>query len=63
MPVGFQEGARGDGDQSSLGAAPSASAGENGGVLDEFAERPELLVGAAFAGGIALALVVRVLGR
>jgi hypothetical protein len=61
MPVGFREGFPADGDQPSPAIEPSDSAG--GGVLDEFAERPELFVGAAFAGGVALALVVRVLGR
>ena len=29
---------------------------------DSFAERPEVFVGAAFAGGLALAMVVRALG-
>jgi hypothetical protein len=63
MPVGFREGFPADGDQPSPAIEPSDSAGDGGGVLDEFAERPELFVGAAFAGGVALALVVRVLGR
>lgn len=30
---------------------------------DAFAERPEIFVGSAFAGGLALALVLRALGR
>jgi hypothetical protein len=30
---------------------------------DAFAERPEIFVGGAFAGGLALALVLRALGR
>jgi hypothetical protein len=63
MPVGFRQDPLADGDQPSPVIAPSDSAGDEGGVLDEFAERPELFVGAAFAGGLALALVVRVLGR
>jgi hypothetical protein len=28
-------------------------------VVDEFAERPELFVGAAFAGGLAIALILK----
>ncbi len=30
---------------------------------DPFAERPEVYVGAAFAGGLALALILRALGN
>jgi hypothetical protein len=36
---------------------------EGGGEGDAFAERPELFVGAAFAGGLALAGLLRWLGR
>ena len=43
------------GAESPLGAA---SAGD-----DPFAERPEAFVGAAFAGGLALALIMRRLAR
>ncbi len=31
-------------------------------IADNFAERPEVFVGAAFAGGLALAMVLRALG-
>ena len=34
-----------------------------GGEADAFAERPEAFVGAAFAGGLALALIIRRLAR
>jgi hypothetical protein len=30
---------------------------------DPFAERPEVYVGAAFAGGLALAMLLRLIGR
>lgn len=59
MPVGFQQDPAADGDPRSAGEA----SGDDGSVLDEFAERPELFVGAAFAGGLAVALIVRLLGR
>jgi hypothetical protein len=36
---------------------------DSSGVVDEFAERPEVFVGAAFAGGLAVALILRRLGR
>ena len=39
------------------------SDGGSSGVVDEFAERPEVFVGAAFAGGLALALILRRLGQ
>ncbi len=46
------------------GSAPAGSptGGDEAGH-DAFAERPELYVGAAFAGGLLLAAVIRVLGR
>jgi hypothetical protein len=34
-----------------------------GSEADAFAERPEAFVGAAFAGGLALALIIRRLAR
>jgi hypothetical protein len=43
--------------ESPLGAARAASED------DPFAERPEAFVGAAFAGGLALALIMRRLAR
>jgi len=45
-------------------AAPpgSATAADEAGH-DAFAERPEVYVGAAFAGGLLLATVIRVLGK
>jgi hypothetical protein len=43
--------------ESPLGAARAASED------DRFAERPEAFVGAAFAGGLALALIMRRLAR
>jgi hypothetical protein len=43
--------------ESPLDAAGAASEG------DPFAERPEAFVGAAFAGGLALALIMRRLAR
>jgi len=50
---------------SSTGAAPWATPDEPGEVAaesDTFAERPEVFVGAAFAGGLGVALVLRWLG-
>jgi hypothetical protein len=45
-----------------LPAAPAAlPSAASGGALPD--ERPELVVGAAFAGGLALALVLKRLGR
>jgi len=41
------------------GEAPLGAAGGD----DAFAERPEAFVGAAFAGGLALALIMRRLAR
>jgi hypothetical protein len=41
----------------------AAEPAEGGGEDDTFAERPELLVGAAFAGGLALAGLLRWLDR
>ena len=41
------------------GAGVSSSSTESG---DAFAERPEVFVGAAFAGGLALAVTLRWLG-
>lgn len=44
--------------------APTGSpAGADAAGHDAFAERPELYVGAAFAGGLLLAAVLRMLGR
>lgn len=42
---------------------PDASEDDSSSVVDEFAERPEVFVGAAFAGGLALALILRRLGQ
>ena len=49
----------------SQGATASASGGAAGATVPTppFEERPELYVGAAFAGGLALAGVLRLLGR
>jgi len=44
-------------------AAPSAAARSRTAVIDEFAERPELFVGVAFAGGLVIALILRLIGR
>ena len=43
-------------------ASAAASAATGGGDGDAFAERPEVFVGAAFAGGLALAVTLRWLG-
>lgn len=57
QPAGAPAGA---GDQPSAdGDGPSAAQK----VLDEYAERPELFVGAAFVGGFALAKILKLLGR
>ena len=51
---------RGAGETGALGESPlSAQHNDN----DAFAERPEAFVGAAFAGGLVLALVLRRLAR
>ena len=47
--------------ESPTSSASPAEAGE--GARDPFAERPEVYVGAAFAGGLAIAGLLRVLGR
>ncbi|CAN5509780.1 hypothetical protein BH20ACT19_BH20ACT19_10780 [soil metagenome] len=45
-------------------SAPAGSpAGGDEAGHDAFAERPELYVGAAFAGGLVLAALLRVLGK
>jgi hypothetical protein len=49
----------GHGDQTS--SHPPGSAMPEGGI--PFTERPEALVGAAFAGGLVLALILKRLGR
>jgi hypothetical protein len=55
--------------QGATGAGPDAETRYRGGPMgaqmggdDAFAERPELFVGAAFAGGLALAMLLRRLG-
>lgn len=50
---------------SASSAAPwgSPAAADDAAEPDAFAQRPELYVGAAFAGGVALAGVLRLLGR
>jgi hypothetical protein len=55
--------------QGATGAGPDAETRYRGGPMgaqmggdDAFAEHPELFVGAAFAGGLALAIVLRRLG-
>ena len=57
-------------EQNATAGAPSAAPpppGESplgaGGADDPFAERPEAFVGAAFAGGLALALIMRRIAR
>ena len=57
-------------EQNAASGAPSAAPpppGESplgvGSADDPFAERPEAFVGAAFAGGLALALIIRRLAR
>lgn len=44
-------------------ASTSPAAAQAAGEGDSFAERPEVYVGAAFAGGLALAGLLRFLGR
>ena len=44
-------------------SASPASADRAAAEHDPFAERPEVYVGAAFAGGLALAVLLRVIGR
>jgi hypothetical protein len=44
-------------------ADASSDEDSSSGIVDEFAERPEVFVGAAFAGGLALALILRRLGQ
>jgi hypothetical protein len=55
--------------QGATGAGPDADTAYRGGPMgaqtggdDPFAERPELFVGAAFAGGLAVAMLLRRLG-
>jgi hypothetical protein len=49
---------------SSSGAGrPGDGAGPADRVVDEFAERPELFVGAAFAGGFAIAQILKLFRR
>jgi hypothetical protein len=54
-------------DPAAEGASASPPPGESplsaGSADDPFAERPEAFVGAAFAGGLALALIMRRLTR
>jgi hypothetical protein len=54
-------------DENPTGASDVPPPGESplsvGSQDDAFAERPEAFVGAAFAGGLALALIVRRLAR
>jgi hypothetical protein len=42
---------------------PPEASDDSPSVVDEFAQRPEVFVGAAFAGGLAVALILRRLGR
>ena len=45
------------------GGSPSPADGDRAADHDPFAERPEVYVGAAFAGGLVLAGLLRLLGR
>lgn len=56
-------GAGGQGADGSTGAAAATEAAGATVPTPPFEERPELYVGAAFAGGLALAGVLRLLGR
>lgn len=60
-PSGTQPGAGASADPASARTSPAAAHARGGG--DDFARRPELYVGAAFAGGLVLAQVLRRLGR
>jgi hypothetical protein len=51
------------GDASAAPPPPGESPLSVGSADDPFAERPEAFVGAAFAGGLALALIMRRLAR
>jgi hypothetical protein len=51
------------GDASAAPPPPGESPLSVGSADDPFAERPEAFVGAAFAGGLALALILRRLAR
>jgi hypothetical protein len=44
-------------------AAPSGSAGPGGLDLDALSDRPEVLAGAAFAGGLVAAMILKRLGH
>ena len=46
-------------DQTTSGESPLSAQTEH----DDFAERPEIYVGGAFVGGLALALILRALGN
>ena len=50
-------------DQTSAPSAPWATEESTPAEADAFAERPEVFVGAAFAGGLALAVTLRWLGN
>jgi len=54
-------------EQDATAASSAPPPGESplsvGSEVDAFAERPEAFVGAAFAGGLALALIIRRLAR
>jgi hypothetical protein len=52
-----------DGDATAAPPPPGESPLSVGTEDDPFAERPEAFVGAAFAGGLALALILRRLAR
>jgi hypothetical protein len=52
-----------DATASSSGPPPNESPLGVSSEADAFAERPEAFVGAAFAGGLALALIIRRLAR
>jgi hypothetical protein len=56
---------KGGGSDAPSSTAPwgSPAAADEAAAPDAFAERPELFVGAAFAGGVALAGLLRFLGR
>jgi hypothetical protein len=59
QPTTEQEPTTGPAATPPLGESPLSAASED----DAFAERPEAFVGAAFAGGLALALIMRRLAR
>jgi hypothetical protein len=58
-----QDAAAGTGSASSAPPPPGESPLSVGSADDPFAERPEAFVGAAFAGGLALALIMRRLAK